>query len=113
MGRNYKNGEKGKRNQHLQYEAGSYEHKRSAYLRHAYGITLEDYNSMFTKQEGKCAICKIHQIELNKSLCVDHCHSTGKIRGLLCHNCNHAIGKLQDSPMIIMAAYNYLVENQR
>ena len=58
-----------------------------------YGITQEDYNLLLEKQDGKCAICKRPPKE-GKILCVDHCHGTGKVRGLLCHGCNTAIGKL-------------------
>jgi hypothetical protein len=57
-----------------------------------YNITLNDYNEMFKKQEGKCSICKKHQNELKKILYVDHDHKTGKVRGLLCKNCNVALG---------------------
>ena len=53
-----------------------------------YNITLDDYNNMFIKQEGKCAICKKHQDQISKTLCVDHNHKTNKVRKLLCHTCN-------------------------
>jgi hypothetical protein len=53
-----------------------------------YNITLDQYNEMFNKQEGKCAICKKHQNEINKTLCVDHNHKTNAVRQLLCHTCN-------------------------
>lgn len=53
-----------------------------------FGLTLEVYNQMFTNQEGKCKICNNHQSELRSALAVDHCHTTGEIRGLLCGNCN-------------------------
>jgi len=53
-----------------------------------YNITLDDYNLMFEKQEGRCAICQKHQNELSKTLCVDHDHKTNKVRQLLCHTCN-------------------------
>jgi len=57
-----------------------------------YGITLEEYNDMFIEQDGCCAICGIHQSELNYSLCVDHNHETGNVRGLLCRGCNANLG---------------------
>jgi len=53
-----------------------------------YNITLDQYNEMFNKQEGKCAICKKHQNEIKKTLCVDHNHKTNEVRKLLCHTCN-------------------------
>lgn len=58
--------------------------------------SLEKYNTLFKSQDGKCNICQKHQSELKYSLCVDHCHKTDKIRGLLCDNCNQALGLLKD-----------------
>ena len=52
------------------------------------------YNQLFNKQSGRCAICGIHQNDINKKLAVDHNHLTGKVRGLLCSKCNMAIGLL-------------------
>lgn len=61
-------------------------------LKVKYGISIDDYYRMFKDQHGKCAICGIHQDKINKPLCVDHCHNTNKIRGLLCDNCNKFLG---------------------
>jgi hypothetical protein len=66
--------------------------RKNAILKNVYGITLDDYNKMFEKQKGKCAICSKHQNELIRKLSVDHCHRTNKVRGLLCKNCNVALG---------------------
>ena len=77
-------------------------------LRSKYGIELEDYNDMFVLQNGKCAICGKHQTELKKALHIDHCHSTGKIRGLLCGNCNRGIGMLNDDIENLKCAILYL-----
>ena len=55
-----------------------------------------------------CAICSISKKDNGKDLAVDHCHSTGKIRGLLCNKCNPAIGFLQDSPEIAKNALEYI-----
>ena len=57
-------------------------------LRQKHGITISDYDKMMSDQDGKCAICG----EGEKKLCVDHCHTTGLIRSLLCHKCNAAVG---------------------
>lgn len=57
-----------------------------------YGITLEEYNKIFEKQNGCCAICRQHQSELKKKLAIDRNHNTGEVRGLLCDNCNHGLG---------------------
>ena len=85
------------------------QHKES-HLKRKYGIDLETYNQMFNEQEGKCKICGIHQSELKKSLAVDHCHNTGKVRGLLCDHCNHVLGKVKDDVSILESAIKYLKE---
>ena len=66
---------------------------------------------MFNKQNGKCAICGKHQIELKQSLCVDHNHTTGKVNGLLCTRCNGAIGMFNDDIILLEKAINYLKVN--
>jgi hypothetical protein len=73
-----------------------------------YGITPEQYLEMYTKQNGCCAICGKHQTELKKTLGVDHNHTTGKNRGLLCFNCNITIGKFNDDINMLVLAINYL-----
>lgn len=75
------------------------------------GITIDDYNNMFDEQEGKCAICKIHQKYLKNTLNVDHCHTTGKVRGLLCSKCNHGLGHFKDSVFILENAILYIKNN--
>lgn len=89
------------------YKDNIKQQKNSQLLRH-YGITLEQYNQMFEAQNGVCAICGQPEILFNKSLAVDHDHKTGKIRALLCGNCNHALGKFKDSQEILQSAINYL-----
>lgn len=81
--------------------------RRSA-LKSKYGMTLEEYEEMFDQQGGVCAICE-QQEPQNKLLAVDHCHQTGKIRGLLCSLCNTAIGKLNDDPRLVLKAADYLL----
>ena len=61
-------------------------------LKRSYGITLEEYNKLFKEQEGKCVICGRHQSELDRTLSVDHNHTTGEIRRLLCRSCNGFLG---------------------
>lgn len=91
--------------------------RRSYMLNHNYGLTEEQYNLMFEAQNGVCAICK--QSEKRKSpynvdfsLAVDHCHETGKIRGLLCTNCNKGLGNLKESVSNLIAAAEYIKKNQ-
>ena len=75
-----------------------------------YGITPSIYDEMLSAQEGKCAICGIVPKEdaLKRTLHVDHCHSTGMIRGLLCQNCNLMLGFSKDSAEILLRAIEYL-----
>ena len=82
--------------------------RRQSQLKTNYGISMQDYNEMFEKQKGRCAICNTHCTELKRALAVDHCHITGKVRGLLCDNCNHALGKFKDDVEIIKSAIEYL-----
>jgi hypothetical protein len=70
--------------------------KRDYVLRTTYGISTEEYNKMFKKQNGKCAICNVHQNQLSKVLNVDHCHNTNKIRDLLCDKCNLTVGYVEN-----------------
>ena len=83
------------------YQALAYQKK----LQKVYGLTLEQYNQMFVSQNGKCKICNESQ---EKRLCVDHCHKTGKVRGLLCSNCNFGIAFLKDDPNLLLSAIKYL-----
>jgi hypothetical protein len=93
---------------HKNYRATHKDQQKNYDLKRKYGITLEIFNEMFFQQEGKCAICRRHSLEFKKGLCVDHCHNTGKIRGLLCSNCNSAIGKLNEDPNLFAVALEYL-----
>lgn len=77
-------------------------------LRRLYGITLEEYDLMFSNQGGRCAICMKHQDEFKKKLHVDHCHTTGKVRGLLCQKCNQGIGLFNDDKDLLIKASEYL-----
>ncbi len=84
----------------------------NATLKKKYGITLEDYQALFTKQNGCCAICGTTQSAWGK-LAVDHNHDSGEVRGLLCFNCNTSIGKLNDDPALLRRAAEYLEESSR
>lgn len=78
---------------------------REVNLKRRYGLSLEDYNTLIKQQEGKCKVCS----EYTETLQVDHCHQTNTIRGLLCLNCNTALGKLQENPLIIQRAKEYVM----
>ena len=69
-----------------------------------YGVSKEQWEEMYEQQEGKCAICG----KLPKKICVDHDHKTGKVRGLLCDECNRALGFFYDNIKSLKNAINYL-----
>lgn len=77
-----------------------------------YGLTLSDYNEIFTEQNGKCLGCNKHQSELKRALVVDHCHKTNKIRGLLCWQCNSALGMLLDNKNTLLNLVTYLTNSE-
>lgn len=83
---------------------------REYYYSRTYGISLEEYNSLLSKQKGVCAICSTECIS-GRRLAVDHCHTTGKVRGLLCANCNRGLGLFKDSKFLLEKAQKYLEEN--
>jgi hypothetical protein len=88
-----------------------YKDKRRNYvLIKKYGITVEQYNQLFLEQEGRCKICNRHQSEFKRSLAVDHSHSTNKVRGLLCHHCNKALGHFFENVSTLENAILYLKE---
>ena len=74
----------------------------------AYGITLEEYDEFLRKQGGGCAICGSTKCPHGYSMPVDHCHITGKVRGVLCDQCNKALGLLGDDVDLLMKAIRYL-----
>jgi hypothetical protein len=104
------------------YSAAHYAANREKYLAKMkannllkrYGLTADDYEQLLAAQDGKCAICGMtsgwrhRQSGERKKLAVDHCHETGRVRGLLCDRCNTAIGKLNHDPALLQKAIEYL-----
>ena len=84
------------------------EHQRCKALQKKFGITLEDYNQMFADQEGHCAICGVHQLDVSLTFAVDHDHKTGEVRGLLCRHCNVGLGHFRDDTTLLAKAIAYL-----
>src|SRR6185312_848366 len=81
---------------------------RSRELIREYGITLDFYEEMLRSQQGLCAICKV---EMTKP-CVDHNHTTGKVRALLCSGCNTSLGHFRESREILLNAVAYLDKHE-
>lgn len=71
-----------------------------------YGITVEEHDRLEAEQGGTCAICG--GVNKNMALCIDHDHSTGEVRGLLCNLCNRAIGLMKDDPELLVKAAEYI-----
>ena len=76
-------------------------------IKKRYGVTKEQYEEMLSRQGGVCALCYL-KCKTGKRLAIDHCHTTGRVRGLLCFNCNLAIGKAQENPTILRRMAQYL-----
>lgn len=77
-----------------------------------YGINADQYDAILKEQNGVCAICQNPE-PCNRLLAVDHCHATNKIRGLLCTNCNMAIGKFQDNIEYLKTAIEYMLRDYK
>ena len=77
------------------------------YISHNYGLTLEQFDKMLVEQCGSCAICELPMMSY-KDPAVDHCHITGKVRGLLHDRCNLGLGQFQDDAAVLRKAIEYL-----
>ena len=100
-------------NQRRDWSTWSHKRKREKWLKHKYGIDWNRYEQMHIDQHGKCAICRIDISILSTdnshtTACVDHCHETSHIRGLLCNHCNRAIGLLHESELVASRLVIYL-----
>ncbi len=85
-------------------------YRREERLKQIYGLSLQDYEAIVAQQGGVCRVCKTKPA---RPLFVDHCHASGKVRGLLCHPCNAALGFMRDDPVIAAAATEYLRDAKR
>jgi hypothetical protein len=83
------------------------EKRKNVEFKNRYGITLDQRNKLFENQGGKCLTCLTTKA---KKFCVDHCHKSGKIRGILCDNCNKAIGLIKDKKETAYRIFNYLMK---
>lgn len=84
---------------------------RSRFLLARYGITEIEFRALWGAQRGRCRICERHESEVHWRhgvLCVDHCHATDRVRGLLCYYCNVALGQFREDAVLMRAAMAYL-----
>ena len=80
---------------------------RNSHIKRKYGITIEQESQLKQLQNNKCAICK-NELQPGFKSHIDHCHTTGKIRAILCNTCNAMLGMAKESPEILKFALNYL-----
>jgi hypothetical protein len=105
------------RKKHLHLDLYSPEYYKTIWLKKKYNISLEDYNNTLVSQNNCCLICKLPETSISNknnkviSLSVDHCHTTGKVRGLLCSNCNKGLGCFKDNISFLKEAIEYLNNN--
>lgn len=85
--------------------------RKTEKLQLRYGLTYEQWEKMRETESYACMICGITEAEIDKKLDVDHCHSSGKVRGILCNPCNTMIGHAKDNIAVLRAAATYLEEN--
>jgi hypothetical protein len=101
--RYYKNNTKSIKEKVANYNKLNSEKRRlvvkKSWIKCKYGIIYEDYLSMHREQDYKCKICKRHADEFKKGLVVDHNHKTGKVRALLCTNCNSQLHVLENKEL--------------
>lgn len=86
-------------------------------LQKLYGVNLKQVLKMYEEQGGKCKICRTEGFKLSpnadNNLVVDHCHINGGVRGMLCHNCNRALGMLQDNVEYLKSAIEYIEDYEK
>jgi glycerol-3-phosphate dehydrogenase len=85
----------------------------NARLKREYGIDSEEYKSILEKQKGCCAICGTNECSVKRVFSVDHNHTTKKVRGILCHNCNVLLGNAKENISILENAITYLKEDNK
>jgi len=79
---------------------------------HSYGLTLDQYHAIVERQGERCAVCRKVIAPMGRDTHIDHDHTTGKVRGLLCSECNLGLGKFKDRPDVLRAAATYLERHQ-
>jgi hypothetical protein len=86
---------------------------RNLYYRRTYGITADEADQILAAQNGRCAICSRPAPDRLASMHLDHDHETGRIRGFLCLDCNQGLGKMRDSPDLLLRALVYLRQHSQ
>ena len=95
-------------NKNRRYREANPEYYRRKHYEYRYGITIDDYDAIFERQDGQCAICGHTQ---KRPLYVDHAHTADEIRGLLCNRCNVLLGYARDDINLLKKAIQYLEDS--
>ena len=111
-----RNKEKKKKQVQERHQSISHEYHRMNNVKKLYGLSWEDYLSLYESQDGCCAICSTPKLPFKSDpsqlktdiMYVDHDHSTGEVRGLLCNMCNDLLGRAKDNINIFASAIKYL-----
>jgi len=86
--------------------------KWTSFIQRTYGITAEEYYDLLQRQNYKCAICESTDVNNGRvssnKMFIDHCHTSGEVRGLLCSKCNQALGLFNDDTSLLQRAIEYL-----
>lgn len=82
--------------------------QKECVIRTQYGLSMKEYNDLLSTQRGLCAICERPERVANRRLAIDHCHTTGRVRGLLCRSCNVSLGNFNDSVELLQKAIEYI-----
>lgn len=88
---------------------------RQYYLKHKYDLTLPQFKRIKEELGTDCMICGEPTVENTRgrhNMCIDHCHDSGKVRGILCHHCNCAIGMFKDNVPVMKKAIKYLLGSE-
>lgn len=97
----------GKEKQNKYWFGGAKEKSRWERIQREYNLSRDEYDALLTSQNNKCAICQTEKPE-DRHFDVDHDHTTGRVRGLLCNRCNRGLGYFNDDFTLIRTALNYL-----
>lgn len=81
-------------------------------IKQRYGLTNDEISRILEVQNYKCKICRISESELKRKLAVDHCHETGKVRGMLCGRCNTGLGMFRDNEKYLETSIKYLKDSR-
>ena len=88
------------------------EASKEYHLKSKFGITQDEYDLNLELQDNACKICKVDASEFTRNLHVDHCHTTGELRGLLCVSCNVGLGYFKDNIEFLEEAIGYLQDSK-